>query len=173
VTKAAPASDTADNVLTFQNRQRTKRVDTPLLRRITLHVLQNELGVSAFELGFHLVNAREMAHVNQTFLQHTGSTDVITFDHSEESHRNSSTLHGEVFISIPDAIVQAREFSTTWQSELVRYVIHGLLHLRGFDDLKPELRREMKREENRLLKAVEQNFAVSNIERSSPTARKR
>ena len=49
---------------------------------------------------------------------------------------------------------QAREFGTTWQSEVVRYVIHGLLHLRGHDDLKPAERRVMKREENRLLKRV-------------------
>jgi probable rRNA maturation factor len=137
-----------------------------LLRRITLFVLRDQLAVREFELGFHLVDAPEMAKVNEQFLQHTGSTDVITFDHSDQSQKNSLSLCGEIFISVPDAIAQAREFKTTWQSELVRYVIHGLLHLRGFDDLEPALRREMKREENRLLKFVEQSFPVQQLARS-------
>jgi probable rRNA maturation factor len=152
-------------VLSFQNRQRTKRISIPLLRRITLFVLNNVLGVEQYELGFHLVDAPEMARVNETFLQHTGSTDVITFDHSETPLRDTAMLHGEIFISIPDAVAQAREFGTTWHSELTRYVIHGLLHLRGFEDLQPKLRREMKREENRLLKLVEQEFRLRELAR--------
>jgi probable rRNA maturation factor len=43
------------------------------------------------------------------------------------------SLHGELFICLDDAVKQAREFRTTWQSELTRYVIHGLLHLCGHD----------------------------------------
>lgn len=160
------------HVLSIRNRQRVKPVNTPLLRRITLHVLREELGVVAFELGFHLVDAGEMAQVNETFLQHTGSTDVITFDHAEHPQPSSPVLHGEVFISIPDAIAQAGEFGTTWQSELVRYVIHGLLHLRGFDDLQPNLRREMKREENRLLTRVAQKFSLADLGRATRRARK-
>ena len=47
---------------------------------------------------------------------------------------------------------QAGEFGTAWPEELARYVIHGLLHLHGYDDLEPAKRRVMKREENRLVK---------------------
>jgi probable rRNA maturation factor len=154
------------SVLSFRNRQRAKRINIPLLRRVTLFVLRDELRVREHELCFHLVDTEEMARVNEQFLQHTGSTDVITFDHAEQPLRNSPSLHGEVFISVPDAVAQAREFKTTWQSELVRYVVHGLLHLRGFDDLDPTLRREMKREENRLVKIVEGKFALRELARS-------
>jgi len=125
-------------------------------------VVEQELSVSDYELGFHFVEAPEMARVNEQFLQHHGSTDVITFDHGSTAER----LHGEIFISIPDAVKQAREFRTTWQSEVVRYIVHGLLHLRGYDDLKPANRREMKREENRLLRKVSSSFTLGRIARA-------
>jgi probable rRNA maturation factor len=140
-----------DTTLSIFNRQRARRVDLPWLRTIVEKALA-ELGVTA-ELGIHLVSQREMARVNWDFLRHKGSTDVITFDHGSTPSR----LHGELFISIPDAIEQAREFGTTWREELARYVIHGLLHLRGYDDLEPAKRRAMKREEERLMRRISAN----------------
>ncbi len=131
--------------LAVSNRQRTRRVDTQALRALAVAVLDH-LGLDA-EVGIHLVSAREMAQVNWDFLRHEGSTDVITFDHGCTAER----LHGELFISVADAVEQAAEFGTTWEEELVRYVIHGLLHLRGYDDLEPAKRRVMKRQENRLV----------------------
>jgi len=150
--------------LSLQNRQRVRRVDTRLLRQITLRLLDSELCLDSYELAIHLVGAREMAKVNWDFLQHEGSTDVITFDHSE-SGEGLVGLHGELFICLDDAVKQAREFGTTWQSELARYVIHGLLHLCGHDDLKPEPRRKMKREENRLVRLVAKEFSLSKLAR--------
>ena len=64
-----------------------------------------------------------------------------------------------------DAIAQAREFRTSWQSELARYVIHGVLHLRGYDDIRAADRRKMKREENRLLKEIARLFPLKELGR--------
>ena len=61
------------------------------------------------------------------------------------------------------AVQQAREFNTTWSSEVVRYVVHALLHLQGYDDLQPAKRRVMKREENRLLRALERQFDLGEV----------
>ena len=149
--------------LAFKNRQCVRRIDTPLLRRISRWLLAESLGVEDYELCVHLVAASEMARVNETFLQHEGSTDVITFDHSESARPHA--LHGELFICLDDAVKQAKEFKTTWQSELTRYVIHGLLHLRGHDDLKPAARRAMKKEENRLLRETSRVFALPELAR--------
>jgi rRNA maturation RNase YbeY len=148
-------------VLAFRNRQRTRPLNLPLLRRLTRQMLQTELGIHDYQLGIHFVGAKEMASLNRKFLQHEGSTDVITFDHGAAG--SPAPLHGEIFISVPDAVKQAQEFGTTWQSEAVRYVIHGLLHLRGFDDLRPRKRREMKREENRLLLRMTHLFPLKQI----------
>lgn len=135
-------------VVALSNRQSAQRVSLAALRRWTLATLQ-ALQHDA-HLAIHLVGAREMSRLNLQFLNHEGSTDIITFDHGSTPGR----LCGELFISIPDAVRQAAAFHTTWQSELGRYVIHGLLHLQGEDDLQPAARRRMKRRENALLHQV-------------------
>ena len=127
-----------------------------------------ELKITEAELGINLVAAREMALVNETFLQHAGSTDVITFDHTEKRKVESGKrkqLHGELFICVDDAAIQAKEFKTSWQSEIVRYTVHGILHLLGYDDLKSHLRRVMKREENRLLRLLAKRFSLAQLAR--------
>jgi probable rRNA maturation factor len=68
---------------------------------------------------------------------------------------------------VDEAILQARRFRTTWQSELVRYLIHGVLHLFGHDDHHAVARRKMKREENRLFKSLSARFALSRLARKS------
>jgi probable rRNA maturation factor len=146
--------------LVITNRQRAVSLNTRLLRKIAKALLTDLLGLEQFELGITVVRAPEMARINETFLQHAGSTDVITFDYSE---RVTRSLHGEIFICLDDAMTQAREFRTSWQSELARYFIHGTLHLRGFDDLRPADRRKMKREENRLLKEAARLFPLSKL----------
>ena len=143
-----PGSDSTPAVpaVTVLNRQRRRRVSRRALVALAASVARR-LGVE-LEVGIHLVSAREMATVNWRFLQHEGSTDVITFDHGSTASR----LFGELFISVEDAEVQATEFGTNWSLELARYVIHGLLHLRGYEDLTPGPRREMKRLEGRLVR---------------------
>ncbi len=85
-----------------------------------------------YELGVHLIGAGEMARLNETFLGHEGSTDVITFNHREGAP--AGKLYGEIFICVDDALVQARRFRVWWQAEVARYLVHGLLHLEGWDD---------------------------------------
>jgi probable rRNA maturation factor len=151
--------------LVIANRQRTKKIDARRLKQIASGLLA-ELAITEAELGIHFVGAKKMAQVNWDFLQHEGSTDVITFDHQESGVRSQEPelqLHGELFVCVDDAILQAKEFKTSWQSELVRYVVHGVLHLLGHDDLKPDLRRRMKREENRLVRILSARFALSKL----------
>lgn len=148
-------------VLQIRNRQRRWRIDTRRLKTLLAEVLAGELGVVSFEIGIHLVGAAEMARVNETFLQHEGSTDVITFSHRELP--SSTELHGEIYVCVDEAVALAPRFRTTWQAEVVRYAVHGCLHLQGYDDLEPAARRRMKRVENRVMRAVRNRFAVSEI----------
>ena len=149
--------------LVIANRQRIKKTNTRLLKQIGLALLA-ELEIENAELGIALVGAREMARVNWQFLQHVGSTDVITFDHSEGGH--PQTVHGELFICVDDAVKQARQFGASWQAEVVRYVVHGVLHLLGHDDLEPGRRREMKRAENRLVRRLAKRFSLAQLSRA-------
>lgn len=138
--------------LAITNRQRDRKVDTRRVREVAAAVLA-EAGQGA-ELGINFVSAKRSAEVNWQFLQHEGPTDIITFDYGSTPER----LFGEMFICVPEAVRQAAEFGTTWEAELLRYVIHGILHLRGYDDLEPAKRRVMKREENRLVRKLVTNL---------------
>ncbi len=149
------------NELVIRNLQRRYRIDTRLLKRITKHLLQSELKVRDYELGIQLVGLRKIANLNESFLAHEGPTDIITFDHSADI--DESVLAGELFISPDVAARQAEEFQSTWQSELARYVIHGILHLMGYDDASSEERRRMKRRENQLLKRVSTDFMLAHL----------
>ena len=166
----APRAATAETPLEFQNRQRDRRLNLPRLRRIIRCLLDEMLPSVRYELCFHFVSPLEMSRINWQFLRHKGSTDVITFDHHEPTGSGghpSENLHGEAFICVADAVRQAREFNTTWPSELVRYVVHALLHLRGYDDLQPAARRVLKREENRLVSQLAGRFDFAALEREA------
>jgi len=82
-------------------------------------------------------------------------------------------LQGEIFICLSEAVAQARRFRTSWAEELTRYLIHGLLHLFGYDDLKPALRREMKREEDRLVRKLRRRFTLLKLRKSRSNAQPR
>lgn len=144
-THAAPAGS---DVVEVDSRQRIRRVPRADVVALAQAVLRR-LGRTG-EIGIHLVGPAEMARVNWDFLRHEGSTDVITFDHGSTARH----LHGECFICVADAVVQAREWGTCWEEELGRYVIHALLHLAGHDDLEPVARRRMKRREEALTRAL-------------------
>ena len=160
--------------VTIANRQRARKINPRLLEKIAAALLV-ELEIEKAEIGICLVAAPEMTRLNETFLKHKGSTDVIAFDYAETgvagSLRSAAGAHGvtraaisgEIFICLDEAVLQARKFGTNWQSEVVRYLVHGVLHLVGFDDLSPGARRKMKREENRLLRELSSRFPLSKL----------
>jgi probable rRNA maturation factor len=152
-------------IVVISNRQRIKIIKVRLLKQIARALLA-ELKIENAELGISLVGAKEMAALNWTFLRHEGSTDVITFEHGEKRKAESgkrNLLHGELFVCVDEAVWQAKNFKTSWQSEIVRYVVHGVLHLVGHDDLTPDLRRKMKRAENLLLRQMAKKFSLAQI----------
>lgn len=162
-----------EGLLVIRNTQREQALDVRLLRAVTKHVLHDLLGQRHYALCFHFVSARRMAELNWTFLRHEGPTDVITFNEGEEwglpapadGDGANGGLLGEIFICPAVGKTQAKEFKTTWQSETARYLIHGLLHLLGYDDGNHAQRKVMKKEENRLLYLVAQQFPLARLGR--------
>lgn len=75
-------------------------------------------------------------------------------------------LHGEIVACLDEAVCQARRFHTTWQSELVRYVVHGVLHLLGYDDQDNRARRRMKAAEDALVRRLARRFVLSALSRT-------
>jgi len=163
--------------LSVRNHQRDHAVRARLLHSIALWALEGPFARTEYKLEVQLVGQELMARVNAGYLCHQGSTDVITFDYREVPKRDRKKrtrrslelelaglpLHGEILICPADAVKHAREFRTTWQSEVVRYLLHGLLHLHGFDDHSAMDRRRMKREEDRLLELAAGKFKFQKL----------
>ena len=150
--------------LIIQNRDKLRRVDGRRLKKILSGAMRNGLNVHNYELGVHLVGEEEMTYINEIYLEHEGSTDVITFNHSEID--DPTNLHGELYVCVDEAVSLAPKFRTSWQDEIVRYCVHGILHLQGYDDTEQWLRRQMKRRENRIMRSVRKQFAVDEISRN-------
>lgn len=149
--------------LSVRSRQRQVPVNTRGLRAIARAVLaEPELApLRAFtELGIHLVGDRCVSALNVRHLGHAGPTDVIAFDYGPgvPAPGGASGRGGELFVGVSEAVRQARRFRTTWPAEVVRYLVHGLLHLAGYDDSNPAARRRMKRVEDRLVRRLAGRF---------------
>ena len=91
---------------------------------------------------------RELA-VNREFLRHDYYTDVITFDYS-----TAQTLNGDIFISLDTVRSNAEMVGTSFDHELMRILIHGVLHLTGQGDKTPETKAEMTAKEEKALKKL-------------------
>lgn len=150
--------------ITFQNTQQDRPVNVKYLREIVTQLIQNEFASFQGEACFHLVTKTRMAEVNYQFLKHEGPTDVITFDLAEDPDR--SVFLAEIFICPAVAEDQAAEFETTWQDELLRYHVHALLHLQGYDDLTPEELKVMKHHEERIMAAARERFRLDDLQAS-------
>ena len=144
---------------------RIRGLNLPLLGRIQEGVATELLMKSTHAIEVHYVDRKEITRLNEQFLGHEGSTDVITFDYGGDDVRQA-----EIFVCVDEAMAQAKEFSTTPQMELVRYLVHGLLHLRGYDDGMPAQRKKMKRMEDILVAWVDDNFACDKVWSRKPRA---
>ncbi|HOB76548.1 MAG TPA: rRNA maturation RNase YbeY [Phycisphaerae bacterium] len=103
-------------------------------------------------LSVVLVDDDAIADLHERFMGLPGPTDVLTFDLRDDP--DQAEIEGEITISVDTARRQARQYRAGQTEELLRYVIHGVLHLSGYDDDTPARRRRMRREENRVLELL-------------------
>ena len=109
--------------------------------------LSNELTFIISNLEINFISEKSILDINKQYLNHNYTTDIITFNYSSVLN----DIDGEIFISIDDALVNSKKFKVTFSEELVRLVIHGLLHLLGYDDQTSSDKIIMKQLENKLL----------------------
>lgn len=98
------------------------------------------------EIGYMFVNDEKILEVNREYLGHDYYTDIITFDYDE-----SDVLNGDIVISLDTVRSNAEQFGKTYDDELHRVIIHGILHLCGINDKGPGEREIMEANENAAL----------------------
>lgn len=112
-----------------------------------VHRIKNELSITITSLEINFVSREEIIGVNREYLGHNYPTDIITFNYSG----NNNNIEGEIIISIDEARENSKKYRVSFYEEICRLVIHGILHLIGYDDITTKKKRIMKSEENKLL----------------------
>jgi probable rRNA maturation factor len=153
--------------------QESSVIDHGLLKLAILRVLSEE-GVQRAKISVALVNDTEIHDVNRRFLAHDYPTDVISFRFDEQIGGNGKvtdrtlealetdvstevvtnspvSIEGELIVSFETAIREAGVHGWSPEAELLLYVVHGVLHLCGYDDTTDEARPVMRTRERELL----------------------
>ena len=112
-----------------------------------LKFVSDDLSIRFISMEFNFVSPETIIRINKEYLGHNYGTDIITFDYSAEKNM----LDGEIFISLQNAQENSKKYRVSVDNELLRLIIHGILHLVGYDDVTLGKRKRMKIEENRLV----------------------
>jgi rRNA maturation RNase YbeY len=105
-------------------------------------------GYEVSQLNYIFCSDEYLLEINKQYLDHDYFTDIITFDNSEEDKQ----LEGDIYISVDRVRDNAATFHTDFDSEMRRVLIHGLLHLVGYEDSSEALKTAMRAKEDEYLR---------------------
>ncbi|MEK6475949.1 rRNA maturation RNase YbeY [Catalinimonas sp. 4WD22] len=114
-------------------------------------------GFQLENLNYIFCSDAYLLQINITYLQHDYYTDIITFDNSE----SSKLIDGDIFISTDRVLDNSQAEQTTFFQELLRVIIHGALHLMGYDDKDDISKSSMRKMEDKYLDLYFQDFHKS------------
>lgn len=134
----------------IKNLQKIIPINQRKIKKTALKVLSAEGLKETGEITILFIGDKEMRELNLMYLGSDSSTDVISFDNSVKKHE----LLADLAISCETAVTNARRFGSALQDEILRYVIHGLLHLLGYDDNNKTNRLAMKKRQEYLLETI-------------------
>ena len=152
-------TDSSPYLIEFANQQQSfATIDEQLLRDILVRVLIEEKVLSA-EISIALVDHAEMRSLNKQYLNHDFNTDVLSFllechqleEASSSLRGTGKKIEGQLIVCTEMAMESASQYGWDSQNELTLYLIHGLLHLLGYDDLTTEEQQIMRQRERELL----------------------
>jgi rRNA maturation RNase YbeY len=110
-----------------------------------IHGVCDDISLKAESIDIIFVDDNTLKNMHAEYLDDPTYTDIITFNLGDEN------IEGELYISLDRALEQAEAYKVPYFNEIKRLIIHGILHLAGYDDIKEEDRSEMKAVENRLV----------------------
>lgn len=116
-----------------------------------IEIEQSKLG----DVQYIFCSDDELLKINIAHLNHDTYTDIITFDYTEKK-----MIHGDIFISIDRVKENAQKYNVTFENELHRVMIHGILHLCGYKDKKREDSKKMREMEDKALIHWHKNFTI-------------
>ena len=112
------------------------RFSSERIQKILSHVSRKEK-INKAEITFVFIGDRRMVALNSRFLHHHRTTDILTFP------MGNDPLVAEVYINVQEARRQSKVHGVSLENELLRLVVHGVLHAFGYDDRTPKERKAM------------------------------
>jgi len=134
--------------ITIRNLQKKIPINQKKIKKIILEVLSKETVVESGQINICFVTGEEIRRLNSRYSGRDSSTDVLAFDLSNAKDGYLS----DIFISTDAAVYNSRNFKTTPLYESYLYVIHGILHILGYDDRTAKDRALMRKKEKEYLK---------------------
>ena len=130
----------------LSNRQSALEIDADRLKSAARAIVQDER-IARAQVSLAVVDDATIHALNRRYLNHDYPTDVLSFVFDRQGDR----LDGEVVVSAETAAAAAGQYDWSPAAELLLYVIHGMLHLVGYDDQTPKALSEMRRRERHYL----------------------
>jgi rRNA maturation RNase YbeY len=138
----------------IKNQQKAIDLDLKWLAKGLAEALL-QLRLHRTELSVLFVNSRRMKVLNSRYRGIPKDTDVLSFPLRDEGLHHGPVMLGDIVISVPRALQQAKEFKVPFYDELLRLLVHGLLHLIGYDhEVNAYQKKKMERKEQELFDAV-------------------
>ena len=122
-------------------------IESQLIKSLILNVLEFE-GIFEADLIFILSNRNYLNKLKKSFFSKDHYTDVIAFNLNDQDEK----IEGEIYISIDDVLLNSKEFNQSFNDEFKRIIIHGLLHVLGYDDDTIINKKQMTKLENKYMK---------------------
>jgi len=133
------------------NRQKKFKIHPQAIEFLCVQLLAAESQNENCELDLSIVDDEEIEKLNVEYLHHEGPTDVISFSQRENicDYDDQETAQlGDVVVSADRALEQSKSFNTNFNDEFGLYIIHGILHLLGYDDIEDEKKFIMEKQQD-------------------------
>ena len=147
-----------------ENQNKRRKIDLGGVSCIASKVMR-KVGKNGFAVNILFVSNQKIRALNRRYLGVDGSTDVIAFPSEVErtvfggkQQWGHGSFLGDIVISTDKAFQNSVEYKTGFLEEIALYVIHGILHLCGYDDIEPAERSVMRRKENDLLQKIKKTY---------------
>lgn len=132
--------------ITFQTENTDLKLQNKKLLKNWIKQVITSFGYRVGDIAYLFTDDEKILKINREYLNHDYFTDIITFDYSTEG-----VIEGDIVISVDTVKSNSIELNTDFYEELYRVIIHGILHMVGFDDKTDEQKEKMRQEETKAI----------------------
>ena len=146
-------------VFNFTKSSHRKEVLELVKKKVLSTYIDKRCGNRTVSLNYNFISCKEQIKINKEFKKHNYNTDILTFDLSNKE----CELTGDVYISLKQVKKNAKRYSVSLKDELDRVLIHGFLHLLGYNDKTKQEQKVMKKQENKYLDYIRRKCSTWNM----------